>query len=52
MRRRNLAGDLNYYENGDRILDFSTSAQEDTRFVKLFGRYLGLLKKKKGCTIH
>ena len=30
-------GDLNSVENCDRILDFSTSAQEDTRFVKLLG---------------
>ena len=35
MRRRKLV-------ICDRILDFSTSAQEDARFVKLFGRYLGL----------
>ena len=35
-------GGIVIVENCDRILDFSTSAYEDTRFVKLFARYLGL----------
>ena len=33
---------LNSIENCDRILDSSTSAREDTRFVKFLGKYLGL----------
>ena len=37
-----VCDDLNSVENCDRILDCSTGALEDTRFVKLFGRYLGL----------